>query len=288
MRLPTDWVDAFTDRPFGGNGCAVVHDGGALPPETCLAFTRETSLTECTFVGPSEVADAKVRYFLPTRQIPFAGHPTIATVASLVHRGLVPGDRLTLETGAGILPITLRDGWIEMTQPAPVFGPDIPADRVARVYGLDPSDIAAPPQMVSTGLPFCITLLRDRPALDRATLDAQALAELQPLLAPDGAFTEPYLLVRGGASPEGDTYARLLLPPPMPPEDAFTGSATGAAAAYLWASGLIARPRYIAEQGHGMGRPGQARVEVLGPPDAITGIRVAGRAHVLMSGDLLL
>lgn len=288
MRFPVDWVDAFTDRPFGGNGCAVVHDGGTLDPDTCLAFTKETSLVECTFVGPSEIATAKVRYFLPTREIPFAGHPTIATVASLLQRGLVTGDHCTLETGAGVIDIEIRDGWIGMTQVAPSFGPEIPAEDVAAAYGLSADDIAAPPQMVSTGLPFCITVLTDALALERAVLDPEKLAQLQPIMAPDGAFTEPYLIVREGASPEGDTFARLLLPPPMPPEDPFTGSATGAAAAYLWARGLIAQPAYIAEQGHGLGRPGQARVEVLGPPDAISGVKVAGRAHVLMSGDLIL
>ena len=37
-----DWVDAFADRAFGGNGCAVVHDGAGLSDETCIAFVRET------------------------------------------------------------------------------------------------------------------------------------------------------------------------------------------------------------------------------------------------------
>ena len=57
-------------------------------------------------------------------------------------------------------------------------------------------------------------------------------------------------------------------------------------AAYLWSEGLIDAPGFTAEQGHGLGRPGQARVEVLGPRDAITGVVVAGAAHVLMSGTL--
>ena len=217
MRLPVDWVDAFTDTPFGGNGCAVVHDGGTLDPETCMRFTKETGLVECTFVGPSEVADVKVRYFLPVRELPFAGHPTVATVASLMARGIVTGDGCRLETGAGVIDIALRDGWIEMTQIAPSFGPEVPAADVASVYGLAADDIIAPPQMVSTGIPFCVTVLRDMAALDRAVLDAQKLAALQPVLSPDGAFAEPYLIVREGASPGGDTFARLLLPPPMPP-----------------------------------------------------------------------
>src|SRR5690606_6339880 len=97
-----DWVDAFTDRPFGGNGCAVFHQAGAIDAETCMAIVRETSLVECTFLEPSSVADIRVRYFLASREIPFAGHPTIATVASLLERGMAGPGRVTLETGAGI------------------------------------------------------------------------------------------------------------------------------------------------------------------------------------------
>ena len=82
--------------------------------------------------------------------------------------------------------------------------------------------------------------------------------------------------------------ARLLLPPPGPAADAFTGSATGCAAAYLWARGHLSAPDYIAAQGDDMGRPGRARVSVVGPRDAITGVKVAGQAHVLVSGDLRL
>jgi predicted PhzF superfamily epimerase YddE/YHI9 len=59
-------------------------------------------------------------------------------------------------------------------------------------------------------------------------------------------------------------------------------------ASYLWHHGLIDRPDFVAEQGHVMGRPGQAQVAVLGPRDAIQGVRVGGKAHVLMTGALLL
>lgn len=288
-----DWIDAFTDTPFSGNGCAVVHDAGDLDDATCRRFVAETSLVECTFLEPSEVADHKVRYFLASREIPFAGHPTIATVASLVDRGIVTGDHVTLETGAGIVPVDItRDGSrteFAMTQVAPVFGDHLPKDIVAAVGGLSPDDIIAPPRIVSTGLPFCITLLRDHDALRRATLDVAALSRMAQHLGYDGTdMMEPFWITRTGATPAGDTFARLLLAPPSPPEDPFTGSATGAMAAYLWHHGLIDRPAFTAEQGHWLGRPGQARVKVLGPRDAITGIRVAGQGHVLMSGRLRL
>ena len=42
--------------------------------------------------------------------------------------------------------------------------------------------------------------------------------------------------------------------------DAFTGTAKGGMACYLWSKGLIARPRFVAEQGHWMGRPDRAEV----------------------------
>ena len=125
MDFDFDWVDAFTDQVFGGNGCAVVHGGAGLPDELCMAYVRETSLVECTFTGPSEVADFKVKYYLASREIPFAGHPTIATVAALRHRGLIGEGPLRLETGAGIVEVEVRGSQIAMTQIAPVFGEQV-------------------------------------------------------------------------------------------------------------------------------------------------------------------
>jgi PhzF family phenazine biosynthesis protein len=287
---PIDWVDAFAAKAFGGNGCAVVHEGGAWSDDMCMALVRETSLVECTFVGPSEIADYKVRYFLASREIPFAGHPTLATAASLAERGMARGGRMTFETGAGVVPVEIgEDGLIAMTQKAPEFGEEVPEGIVAEVVGLAPSDIAARPQFVSTGLPFCITLLKDRGALSRARLNPEALARFRAQFddAESGAM-EPFLVTLQGATEAGRTFSRLLLAPPSPPEDPFTGSATGAMAAYLWAKGLIESPRFTAEQGHGMGRPGSAEVEVLGPRGAISGVRVAGRAHVLIRGEIRL
>ncbi len=284
-----DWVDAFADRVFGGNGCAVVHGGAELADEVCMAYVRETSLVECTFTGPSDVADLRVRYFLASREIPFAGHPTVATVAAARARGLIPGDSVTLETGAGLVRVDLQGDLIEMTQVAPQFGAVVDADLVARVVGLQAQDIIAPPQVTSTGLPFVITVLRDAETLARARLDGAALAQLSAMLGQDSTdMCEPFLVALQGATDQGDTFARLLLAPPSPPEDPFTGSATGAMAAYLWHHGLMDKDTFIAEQGHGMGRPGQARVTRVGPAEAMTGIKVAGRAARVMSGQVTL
>ncbi len=282
-----DWVDAFTDRAFGGNGCAVVHGGAALSDNTSMAFVQETSLVECTFTGPSEVADIRVRYFLASREIPFAGHPTIATVAAMRSRGLIQGNTLTLETGAGVVSIRLIGDEIEMIQVAPQFGAYVPADLVAAAIGLSQDDIISPPQFVSTGLPFCVAVLHDHDALRAAKLNVEALRDVSEMAGFSGSdMAEPFLVTLKGATDAGDTFSRLLLAPPSPPEDPFTGSATGAMAAYLWKHGLMAKDRFTAEQGYDMGRPGQATVTRVGPSDAMTGIKVAGRGHVLMRGQV--
>jgi trans-2,3-dihydro-3-hydroxyanthranilate isomerase len=44
----------------------------------------------------------------------------------------------------------------------------------------------------------------------------------------------------------------------------------------------------VAEQGHWMQRPGQANVELVGPPDDIESIRVGGQAVTVLRGELVL
>lgn len=284
-----DWIDAFTDQAFGGNGCAVVYDHNGLPDEVCCAFVKETSLTECTFVGPSKIADFKVRYFLAGGEIPFAGHPTLATAVSLINRDQIDGTQVTFETRAGIVPIEIDESFglprITMTQPAPDFGPELDPELLARIGGIAADDIIAPPQVVSTGLPFCIVILRNHKVLEQVTLHPELTKKFREAGVYPGLM-EPYWATLQGFSEVGDTFSRLPMLPPNPAEDAFTGSATGCLAAYLWSRGMIEDRNFIAEQGHLMGRPGQAQVQVLGAQRNIQGVRVAGHGHVLISGKL--
>lgn len=283
------WADAFTDTPMGGNPCAVVFEADDVPVETRIAFVRETGLVECAYLVHSAEADFGARYYMATKEILLAGHPTIATCAALERAGMLDGrERFTLEVGAGVMPVeVVREGGraiFTMTQFAPTFGRRYAPAEIAALVGLDPEDIVGTPQTVSTGTAFCVTRLRDHGALSRARLDLEAFAAFQP----GCDFNEPFLCVTEGFTEAGDTAARMMMLPPLPPEDPFTGSATGAMACYLWAGGLIGSPRSTAEQGHPMDRPGRAEVEVLGPPGAITGVRVSGAGVVLIDGTVRL
>lgn len=296
-RYDFDWIDAFTDQLFAGNPCAVIHDAGHIPIHQRLALVRETRLSECAFVVPSARADFGARYYLAGREILFAGHPTVATVTALAARGLVDLSsgpvEINLEVGAGVMPVRIEGDphapKITMERPAPTFVRACDPGEVAAIYSLAPEDVVGMPWIVSTGAGHCITRLRSRAAVDRALLDVPRLLDWQAgLELENAADIEPFLCVTEGADTSGDTYARLLLPPPNPPEDPMTGSATTEMGAYLWATGALAAPRFIAHQGHGMGRPSAAEVELLGPPDAISGIRLSGRGVRLMEGVLTL
>jgi PhzF family phenazine biosynthesis protein len=285
---PVLWVDAFTEIRYGGNPCAVVFDADDLSVDDRVAFTRETGLVECAFIVRSDKADFGARYYMPTGEIPMAGHPTVATVTAMLDAAMVkaPSD-FTLEVGAGVIRIEVteqagRPALITMTQLRPVFGRSYGAGAIAALYGLKPTDIVGVPQTVSTGSPFCITRIGSMASIRAARLDAAALERFK--IAEGADFMEPFLCVTEGAE-NGDTFARLLLPPPFPAEDPFTGSATGCMAAYLFANGAIGR-NFVAEQGHGLGRPGSAEVELIGSADDIEGVKVGGAGVVVLRGTL--
>ncbi len=100
-------LDVFTDTPLQGNQLAVFADASEIPPETMQPLARELNLSETVFVlAPEQGADARIRIFTPTAELPFAGHPVLGTAIAIgVERALA---QVTLETGAGVVPVTLR------------------------------------------------------------------------------------------------------------------------------------------------------------------------------------
>ncbi len=173
-----------------------------------------------------------------------------------------------------------------MYQKQPEFRAIHPTAVAAPIFGLNPDDLlpGVPVQTVSTGTPQLMMAVRDHDALRRATLDATAYDKLRQ--ESGNEFFSAHLFCLGGATPKGDVFARHFTGPPASFEDPFTGSATGGMGAFLWRYGLIKSPRFNAEQGHWMGRPGVASVEVIGPRDAMETVRVAGPAAAVVRGEL--
>jgi trans-2,3-dihydro-3-hydroxyanthranilate isomerase len=293
-QLPFLWVDAFTGSRFGGNPCAVVLNADRLSAEEMQRIAGEMNLSETAFIRTSKKADFGARYFTPAEELPFAGHPTIAAVHSLVHTGQVTcrdgRASISLELPAGVIPIDIESvngrTKITMTQLAPKFLRTYEAEPVLEIFGLASHDLlpGAVIQTVSTGTPILMIPLASLDALRRTSYkDSARYLKLKS----EGDFYFAHHFSIEGATSAGRTFARSLPTPPATLEDPFTGSATGCMAAYLWKYGFVQEKRFIAEQGHWMGRPGAGEVERVGSADEIQAVRLSGEAVTLIHGEIV-
>lgn len=261
-------VDVFTDTPLEGNALAVFPDASGLDGETMQKIARELNLSEVTFVLPATRPDcaARVRIFTPSKEMVFAGHPTIGTSRVLLDEGIVPEGTTSfqLEELVGPVPVRVDEGsnpMIWLRTPPIVFGAQFERAMCARVLGLEAGDLLdAPPQLVSAGNPTVFVALKDKSAVDRASLDAHGAK-----LFRDG-YPEPLCVFVFAPTGEG-AYSRMFAPEYGIVEDPATGSSTGPLAAYMMQHGLVSRvagTRFVSEQGTKMKRRSLLHVHIHG------------------------
>jgi trans-2,3-dihydro-3-hydroxyanthranilate isomerase len=286
-------VDAFTTRRYTGNPCGVITRAEGLTDAQMQAIARELNASETAFVFPSQRATFRVRFFTPLREIPLAGHPTIATMHALVEEGRIDLSggpvRVTQELNIGLLPVDIglddeRNVRVVMTQARPEFGRRLDRNVFADALGIRPSDILSdvPVQVVSTGTPQAMVPVRSLEVLRALRPNMQHLSDLEAV----GHYFSVHVFCLETFEPGHRAHARHFAASAGIPEDPVTGSAAGAMAAYLWKYGLVREPRYTVEQGHIMGRPGLVEVEVDAEGEEPVGIRIAGTAVTVLRGSM--
>jgi PhzF family phenazine biosynthesis protein len=208
---------------------------------------------------------------------------------SLISRGKHDTNKLVFETLAGLIQVEVGQLGdqvkISMTQPKPKFGLTIDKKVLSKIGGIPENSILSKPQVVSTGLPFPIVVVDTLDTLQKVKIDYHAFDKFRATV-PEKDLMEPFWVCLNSPRRTGLTFSRLLLQSSGRNEDPFTGSATGAMAAYLWASGLIRNTKFTAHQGDYLGRPGEAEVEIICARGSISGIKVTGSAYILMTGKL--
>src|SRR5579872_4867734 len=174
-------VNVFTrnGEALSGNPLCVFEDGTPFDTPTMQAIALQFNLSETTFILPSDKADARVRIFTPSYEMPFAGHPTLGTAHVCRSLGL-GGDSLRLEMGAGIIPVEASGGawrlqanaasWREMSEPRAA---------VADMLGLAIKDIAERPLWVKAGREQLVVPLSSEAAVRRTAPRAEALARMK-------------------------------------------------------------------------------------------------------------
>ena len=278
-------LDVFSARTGGGNPLGVVVDASGWSDAAMQSFARWTDLVETTFVLPPAAADAsyRVRIFTPSREIPFAGHPTIGSAHAVLDCGIAtPRDgTLIQECGAGLLPIR-----IEGDGDARTLYLQAPAARVLRE---DPRDEplldaalagttrgALPPAFVEGGRRWWIAEFADEASLRAWHPDHAAIGKLAAATDSLGVCG----FARSG-SPDYEVVVRALPAGVGIVEDPASGAANGLIAAWILhaePSGALARG-YRVSQGREIGHDAAIVIRIDGAR-----IWVGGRTRTIVSG----
>ena len=285
METPFYQVDVFTDHMFGGNPLAVFTNAQDLKEKDLQKVAREMNLSETTFVYPpnSDKANWDVRIFTPTREIPFAGHPTLGTAFVIRKYGEVAENPLHLNFKAGIIPVyTEGDKTFMQHPPSKVLHDLSQSKSIAEALGIPMKglDRNLPVRVVSTGLPALFIPLVSIKTINSIKINTQVLNEVLDRLEIDMI----YPFCRQTINSENTIHARAFAPGLGIPEDPATGSVAGAMGAY-WASiNPENKSKMVIEQGYAMHRPSLIYVEV----SKTQRILVGGKCHPVFTGNMML
>jgi len=291
-------VDVFARQPFAGNQLAVVLDAGGLSQRQMQSIAQEFNLSETTFPVPrtsqdqAAGADYRVRIFTASREIPFAGHPTLGTAWVLAQQGRLAAGERTQACGAGLIgvkvPAELHESVELRAEARDLSGAlsDPAARRCAVSVGLQPADVVGKAFAAGCGLTW--VHLRVTPA---------AIARARPrYTAMDDrdlggvVLQDPLIGINVYALQGASVRARVFVPGPSVPEDPATGSAAVGLGLALVASGAAPGSgvtRYEIVQGVELGRPSylSGRVEAVG--GVARACWVAGQVQPIGEGTIV-
>ena len=274
-------ADVFTDTPLAGNQLAVFTDARGIDSDLMQALALELKFSESVFVLPAEGdGHARIRIFTPTAEIPFAGHPTLGT--AFVLGAPLQLDGIRLETGAGVVPVTLeRDGariaFGRMVQPIPSVEPFGSGEsELLAALGVERSEL--PVEVYDNGIKHLYVSLTSE----------EAVASLRPDLARLEKF-DAVVGINCFAGSGKRWKTRMFAPAGGVAEDPATGSAAGPLALHLARHGRIAFGDEIEiTQGVEIGRPSTLFARVDGSADAVERVEVGGSAVIVAHGEFRL
>ena len=242
-------VDAFTNKPFGGNPAGVVLLDTAVFPkeERMLNIAAELRFSETAFVRRDGESEFTLRYFTPRAEVDLCGHATIATFSLLHQKGLASGQCLC-HTRAGDLHIEAGEKvMMQMAKPRIVTAINDPEEiyQALGVYAYRPT---MPIQVVSTGLPDIMIPLPDVVTLQSLKPDMEAISAITKK---HGAVSFHVFAF------DNDSYTahvRDFAPLYDIPEESATGTANASLTYYLQQCGCLGKEAECAFiQGEAMG-----------------------------------
>ncbi len=259
--VPLYQVDAFADRPFGGNPAAVCPLDAWLPDALMQAIAAENNLSETAFfVRRGDAFD--LRWFTPAVEIDLCGHATLAAAFVLMTR---------IEPGRATVTFHSRSGPLRVARDGDLFTLDFPARppvAIAEPEGLAVALGAAPRAVLRAR--DTVAVLDSSEAVRRLSPDMERLKGI-------GGFAVCVTAPGGGRDADVDFVSRFFAPAQGIPEDPVTGSSHCTLVPY-WAARLgktVLRARQASPRG------GDLRCALDGDR-----VRIGGRAALVLSGTL--
>jgi len=270
-------ADVFTDTPLEGNQVAVFTDARAIPEDRLQRIAREMNLSETVFVyTPEAEGHARIRIFTPSREMPFAGHPTLGT--AFVLSMPLSLEEIRLETLRGVVPVRLEreDGRIvfgRMAQPLPTIESYEKVEELFEILGVEGSEL--PVEVYDNGVKHLYVTLRSEDEVAALNPDLRRLGE------------QPELCFNCFAGEGRKWKTRMFAPSSGVAEDPATGSAAGPLALHLARHGRIGFGEEIEiAQGVEVGRPSKLYARVEGSADEVERVEVGGSAVIVARGEL--
>ncbi|OGD24476.1 MAG: phenazine biosynthesis protein PhzF [Candidatus Aminicenantes bacterium RBG_13_59_9] len=284
-------LNAFAKTKRGGNPAGVVLDADRLSETTMQKIAARVGFSETAFVQRAAAADFKTRFFTPAAEVDLCGHATIAVFSLLFGLRRIRPGKHSQETRAGVLGVEVQeDGTVFMDQTLPLFGNAVDREDVAASLGIGLHSLAPdmPVQIVSTGLRDIIVPVISLPVLSSINPDLDKITEISQKEEAVG-----YHVFSLETKRQSTAHCRNLAPLYGIPEEAATGTSSGALACYLFKYGKITEDqaqRLVFEQGYAMKRPSEIIVRLEIKNSDITGVHVGGKAtaakeEVLSSPD---
>lgn len=290
-------LDVFTDRPLAGNPLAVVLDTAGLDDAGMQAIARQFNLSETVFLLPAEDESrkARLRIFMPHKELPFAGHPTVGAAVLLGLMDAAAGKgregAFEVEEAVGVIKTNVRAigrraGHARFTLPRlPAPAGEAPSpEAAAAALGLDRDEIGFGAHAVSrwsAGNPFVFVPVKSLAALARVADASGRWAE---------AFGARDAAVFVYAAETGDAalaYRARMLHPGIG-EDPATGSAAAAFAGVVMAFDQPGDGEHDLRLGQGfeMGRPSVIELGLTVRGGALVSATIGGHAVVTAEGSL--
>jgi PhzF family phenazine biosynthesis protein len=275
-------VNAFVDGNVGGNPAGVVLDAQKYTHEQKQRIAAGLGLSETVFVSPSSIADYKLEFFTPTRQIAHCGHATIATFSYMKQLGRLNRDQTSKETIDGRREILLEGEYAFMEQLAPRYSDLSQADHLRAMASicLSASDIleGLQPGIVNTGNAFLVIAVQDQAdvkSMVPINAEVAAVSEIYDLIG--------YYVFSPQTMKEGrDAGARMFAPRYGIDEESATGMAAGPLACYLHDKLNVQKDSFTIEQGYLMPKPSPSVISVRlhKENDSISSLMAGGKAAV--------